>query len=315
MDIIVISHRRGRTWKFALNPRHVLVWLPVALVMSALVAGSFKVGQMFGSARGGQTLRVETSAPVALVAHWAGQVQQQREELNAARTDAEHNATAMARRIAQLQAHVMRLDAVGSRLTEMAGLDAGEFSFNQDPAIGGPESGAADGGSAQVFASLNNFERQLADRERQLRVLEDLLLASRLQQEVKPSGWPIASGFISSLFGLRTDPFSGKLARHMGMDFAGREGSDVLSVAAGIVSEAGPRHGYGNLVEINHGNGYTTRYGHNKSVLVNVGDKVSKGERIALMGSTGRSTGPHVHFEVLYNGQLVNPAQYIRASR
>ncbi|MFP5304952.1 MAG: M23 family metallopeptidase [Gammaproteobacteria bacterium] len=240
----------------------------------------------------------------------------QREALEDARAGAEQKSAALARRIAQLQAHVLRLDAAGQRLTEVAGLDSGEFNFGQPPALGGPEAAVdADTGLDTLLASLGEFERQLSDRERQFRVLEDLLLASRLQKEVRPSGWPIESGWISSLFGVRTDPFTGRLTRHMGIDFAGRAGSDVLSVAAGIVTEAGSRDGYGNLVEINHGNGYTTRYGHNSQILVKPGDKVAKGQRIAKMGSTGRSTGPHVHFEVLFNGMTVNPEQYIRAAR
>jgi murein DD-endopeptidase MepM/ murein hydrolase activator NlpD len=148
-----------------------------------------------------------------------------------------------------------------------------------------------------------------------MRVLEDLLLVSRLQRQVKPSGWPVERGWISSAFGMRTDPFTGRRAMHTGTDFAGRAGADVLSVAAGIVTEAGPRFGYGMVVEINHGNGYVTRYGHNARVLVKPGDKVNKGQRIALIGSTGRSTGPHVHFEVLFNDKVVNPTEYIEASR
>ncbi|HEY1075637.1 MAG TPA: M23 family metallopeptidase, partial [Fontimonas sp.] len=229
---------------------------------------------------------------------------------------AEQNTAALARRIAQLQAHVLRLDAAGQRLTQMAGLDSGEFNFDQAPALGGPETAAdADLGLDSVMDSLVAFESQLSDRERQFRVLEDLLLASRLQKEVRPSGWPIDGGWISSLFGARTDPFTGRRTSHQGIDFAGRVGAAVVSVAAGIVTEAGARDGYGNLVEINHGNGYTTRYGHNSEIVVKPGDKVAKGQRIAKIGSTGRSTGPHVHFEVLFNGAVVNPEQYIRAAR
>jgi murein DD-endopeptidase MepM/ murein hydrolase activator NlpD len=181
--------------------------------------------------------------------------------------------------------------------------------------MGGPEPAVSqEPVLSNVLASLDGFEKQLSDRERQLRVLEDLLLASKLQKEVRPSGWPVDSGWISSGYGWRTDPFTGLYAQHMGIDFAAQDGSDVLSVATGIVTDAGERSGYGQLVEINHGNGYVTRYGHNEEILVKVGDKVNKGQRIALMGSTGRSTGPHVHFEVLYNGSVVNPEQYIQAA-
>ena len=102
---------------------------------------------------------------------------------------------------------------------------------------------------------------------------------------------------------------------HKGMDFAGQMDSDVVATAAGVVTWAGKRYGYGNLIEINHGNGYSTRYGHCHKVLVKVGDTVKPGQKIALMGSTGRSTGPHVHYEVLKNGRQINPANFVRASR
>jgi murein DD-endopeptidase MepM/ murein hydrolase activator NlpD len=126
-----------------------------------------------------------------------------------------------------------------------------------------------------------------------------------------PSGSPVKNGWVSSGYGKRTDPFTGKKEFHKGVDFAGKAGSEVLSVGDGIVSWVGERTGYGNLVEITHGNGYVTRYGHNKKLLVAVGDTVKKGQQIAVLGSTGRSTGPHVHLEVVHNDQQVNPSKYI----
>lgn len=254
--------------------------------------------------------------PSSLVASWAEEVAAQRADLAKTRSMAEENSHALARRIAQLQAHVLRLDAAGQRLTQVAGLDHGEFNFAAPPPVGGPESAAAgsEPGFGGVLASLDRFEQQLSDRERQMRVLEDLLLASRLQKQVKPSGWPVESGWVSSVYGWRTDPFTGLYTLHSGIDFAAREGSDVQAVAAGIVTDVGERSGYGELVEINHGNGYVTRYGHNEAILVRMGDKVNKGQRISLIGTSGRSTGPHVHFEVLLNGAVVDPQRYIDAS-
>jgi murein DD-endopeptidase MepM/ murein hydrolase activator NlpD len=309
MDVILISHRRGRTWRLTLAPRNVLGWLPVALVGGLLLGSSALLGYWAKALDG--------RPPMDLVGMWAGELQQQRQQLAMTRELAESNNSAVARRLALVQAHVMRLDAAGTRLTDIAGLDKGEFNFNQPPAVGGPES-EVQGQSLsvdQVLASLDALERQLSDRERQMRVLEDLLLASRLQKEVRPSGWPAERGWISSLFGMRTDPFTGRRTFHAGIDFAGREGSNVVAVAAGIVSDVADRFGYGLLVEVNHGNGYVTRYAHNATSLVKLGDRVRKGQPIALMGSTGRSTGPHVHFEVLLNGRVVNPHQYIQAAR
>jgi murein DD-endopeptidase MepM/ murein hydrolase activator NlpD len=308
MDIIVVSDKRDRTWRVRVDLRHVLGWLPLA------VAGVLVLSLCFSA---GYWLRDEGKSvlPSSLVSTWAKEVGEQRRALVQARGEAEQNAAALARRIAQLQAHMLRLDAAGQRLTEIAGLEQGEFNFSEPPAVGGPEVAGTGTTLDPVLVSLNAFERQLSDRERQFRVLEDLLLAGRLQKEVRPSGWPIESGWISSLFGTRTDPFTGRLTRHTGVDFAGRAGADVLAVASGIVTEAGSRDGYGNLVEINHGNGYATRYAHNAELLVKVGDRINRSQQIARIGSSGRSTGPHVHFEVLFNGALVDPAQYIQATR
>jgi murein DD-endopeptidase MepM/ murein hydrolase activator NlpD len=132
-----------------------------------------------------------------------------------------------------------------------------------------------------------------------------------LHERIMPSGRPVRNGWVSSGYGMRTDPFTGKKEFHEGIDFAGKEGSRVLAVADGIVSWAGWRKGYGKMVEITHGNGYATRYAHNEKLLVSVGETVKKGQTIALMGSTGRSTGPHVHFEVVHNDREVNPAKYV----
>jgi len=285
-------------------------WLPPVVLGVLAFSATLGLGYWVKS--------IDGRLPVDIVSMWAGELQQQRQQLVATRELVENNTGALARRLAQLHAHVMRLDAAGARLTEIAGLNKGEFDFSQPPPVGGPEVDtpasqpvAAD----EILSSLASFEKQLADRERQMRVLEDLLLASRLQKEVRPSGWPVENGWISSLFGTRMDPFTGLRAFHAGVDFAARQGANVQSVAAGIVSDVGERFGYGLLVEINHGNGYVTRYGHNNTALVAVGDRVRKSQAVALVGDSGRSTGPHVHFEVLLNGRTVNPHQYIQAAR
>jgi murein DD-endopeptidase MepM/ murein hydrolase activator NlpD len=158
---------------------------------------------------------------------------------------------------------------------------------------------------------LERVSHQLDDREAQLDVLESLLMTRDLQAQVYPDGMPVDAGWISSYFGQRADPFNGHQSVHEGIDFAGREGASVNAIAAGVVSFSDVRHGYGNCVEINHGNGYVTRYAHNRANLVAVGDKVEKGQTIALMGTTGRATGPNLHFEVLHYGKVVNPLKYI----
>ena len=244
----------------------------------------------------------------------------QRLEIDEVTKNAEENMNALALRLGKLQAHVIRLDALGSRLTTMAKLDNGEFDFSQSPAQGGPVPVSANELSAEMqvpdfMNSLKNLSLQLDDRNQQLSVLETMMMNRNLQAEVMPAGRPITKGWLSSYFGIRTDPFNGRRVHHSGVDFAGKMGSDVVSVAAGVVTYSGKRSGYGRLVEVNHGNGYSTRYGHGSELLVNVGDTIKKGQTVAKMGTSGRSTGPHVHFEVLLNGRAVNPKKYIHASR
>ena len=192
--------------------------------------------------------------------------------------------------------------------------DVGEFDFSSMPSLGGPEEPLAVADTHQMstlLTALDQLGAQLDDRQQQLNVLEDFLLNRKLRDEVHPEGRPVTSGYISSMFGNRTDPFTGRAAFHKGVDFAGREGAGVVAVASGVVIWSGDRYGYGQMVEINHGNGYVTRYAHNSENLVAVGDTVKRGETIAVMGSTGRATGPNLHFEVLHNGRVVNPLSYV----
>ena len=199
----------------------------------------------------------------------------------------------------------------------MADLEEGEFDFSQPPAMGGPLAGefSVDYSSTNLSADLGLFQSRLQDREQQLDILESLLSNRALEEQSWLSGRPVEKGWISSNYGRRTDPFTGKPAFHHGIDFAGKEGSNVVAVAAGIVTQTGTKSGYGELVEISHGDGFVTRYSHNKETLVKPGDVVRKGQAIALMGSTGRSTGAHVHFEVYKHGRSVDPSSYVRRTR
>jgi len=241
----------------------------------------------------------------------------QQEVVRRTSVEAREEIDALAVRMGELNANVIRLNALGRRLTGMANLDDGEFNFDSRPAVGGgPEDPVTGPETHQSAASLgsgiDSLDRLLYEQEQQLTVLEDLMLNRKLQDRVRPKGRPIAKGWISSYFGKRTDPFTGKVANHRGVDFAGRAGTEVVAVAAGVVSWSGDRFGYGQMVEINHGNGYVTRYAHNSQNLVAVGDNVRKGQVIALMGSTGRATGPNLHFEVWHRGHPVNPLKYIQ---
>jgi murein DD-endopeptidase MepM/ murein hydrolase activator NlpD len=242
----------------------------------------------------------------------------QKEHLEKTRQEAEAQLSALTMKIAEMQARLVRLDALGERLTTVAKLEEGEFDFSQPPAVGGPETAAVNQAQStpELIRIIDQLSNQIENREQQLETLDALLAKRKIQDDVFIAGRPVQKGWMASRFGRRTDPFTGNVAFHAGVDFAAREGTDVISVAAGVVTVAGRHPEYGNMVEINHGNGYATRYAHNKSNLVKVGDVVKKGQIIALVGSTGRSTGPHVHFEVYKHGRPVDPATYIhRASR
>jgi murein DD-endopeptidase MepM/ murein hydrolase activator NlpD len=281
-----------------------------ALVAVLATAGA--IGYSIADARAGlvntdevDALRVEISS--------------QREQLALLNTSADEHIDALALRMGQLNANVIRLNALGGRLTGMAKLDDGEFDFSNSPALGGPADAdlaieAGEGQLPELLASMGSLEETLDAQEQQLAALEALMLNRKLNERVSPSGRPVKKGWMSSYFGRRTDPVNGKSAYHRGIDFAGKYGNEVIAVGDGVVSWSGDRYGFGNLVEVKHGNGYLTRYAHNQENLVAVGDKVSQGETIALMGSTGRSTGPHVHFEVWRNGAAVDPAKYIRSN-
>jgi murein DD-endopeptidase MepM/ murein hydrolase activator NlpD len=195
----------------------------------------------------------------------------------------------------------------------MANINSREFDFDHDPPQGGSESDGVGRGAQipDVTVMIDDLSRRIDSRSAQFASLENVILGRQLSAQIKPSGRPVREGYISSYFGERMDPFNGEQAMHKGVDFATDAGADVLAVASGIVTWAGPREGYGNLIEINHGNGYTTRYAHNAQTVVAVGDTVQRGQAIAVVGSTGRSTGPHVHFEVLRDGQQIDPMAYV----
>ena len=217
--------------------------------------------------------------------------------------------------MAEMEARLLRLDAMGQRLTDLAGLDDGEFDFRGLPGQGGPlDAESLDSGAypANLDGEMDDLRSRLVDREHQLELLAALLANQRLEIETYLSGRPTSKGWLSSRFGWRKDPFHGRKSWHQGVDFASKLHSDVIAVASGVVVWSGQRDGYGKMIEINHGGGYATLYAHNRKNLVKVGDIVKKGQAIALMGSSGRSTGPHVHFEVHKHGKPVDPTRYVR---
>ena len=307
MNVIFVGRKTGRVKQ--LDLRHPLVVATALLLVLGIVGGAFSIGINLGA-------RHNIPNPIDQLGGWSADLLRQKARIEDVRRVLQEKVNALAMRVGQMNANVIRLDALGKRLTRMANLEDGEFDFGHPPALGGAET--ADGQPAQIpnlTAMVDDLQGQLASREQQLGVLENLILTRELNKQVYPEGRPVQQGWISSYFGQRADPFTGYTAVHKGLDFAGPEGTKVSSVAAGLVTFAGDRPGFGEMVEINHGNGLSTRYCHNEKLLVKQGDMVRKGQEVSLMGSTGHSTGPHLHFEVLKNGTQVDPLRFIGEDR
>jgi murein DD-endopeptidase MepM/ murein hydrolase activator NlpD len=306
MNVIFVGRKTGRVKQ--LDLRHPLVVAAALALVFGIVGGAFSIGVGLG-------VRQHAVNSIDQLGGWSADLLHQKAQIEDVRRALQEKVNALAMRVGQMNANVIRLDALGKRLTRMAKLDDGEFDFGNPPAMGGE---TADGQPAQIpnlTAMVDDLQTQLSSREQQLSVLENLILNRDLNKQVYPEGRPVQEGWISSYFGRRADPFTGFSAVHKGVDFAGPEGTKVSSVAAGLVTYAGERTGFGLMVEINHGNGLATRYCHNERLLVKQGDMVRKGQEVSLMGSTGHSTGPHLHFEVLKNGSQVDPLRFIGEDR
>ena len=310
MEIIIISKQQSKARKISIGSYwfFAIIFLAVSVLMAAFYAGSY------------YSIEYSTHS-IALKYQQVKEEQQeetkqQRMLVEKAKQEAQENLDALAARLSKLQGHIMRLDALGARLAAMANIDEIDFDSTEPLGMGGPEPDGLDKsiGVTDFLQELQQLGNQIEDRSDKLAAMESMLMDNDLQGKTLPTGLPVKGGWISSLFGWRNDPLSGKREFHEGIDFASRPKALVTSIAAGIVTWSGRRSGYGNMVEINHGNGYVTRYAHNKQNLVVVGDKIEKGQPIAVIGSTGRSTGTHVHLEVLHNGEHVDPKKYISAA-
>jgi len=306
MNVILVPKSVGKGRHISLSQRQTLIVAFVMMLALPVLIGTvtFQIDSMLSGGRAGDS---------EFRARQAKELAAQGREIEDARRNAEVHLDALAQRMGHMQAQLMRLNALGQRLTSMAGLDKREFDFSEDPPMGGPETDVSPSSLSipDFMKSLDQLSDQLEKKGQRLSALESVMMDRQLQAAVSPVGWPADGGWISSGFGYRTDPFTGHQEFHEGIDIADRMGSPIYAMGAGVVTYAGPNGGYGLMVEINHGNGLSTRYGHASKVLVKVGDRVRKGQEIALIGSTGRSTGPHVHFEVLQAGHQVDPSPYL----
>ncbi|ALS99650.1 M23 family metallopeptidase [Lacimicrobium alkaliphilum] len=298
MSLTLVIRTNKTRFRFSLSRRQMLAALVVTLALTFIAA--------------------RTTDPLSdgaeRVVYTQTGLQQQKQEVEQLKQTTEQQLTGMLVKMGEMQGQLLRLNALGEKLVAESSLNAQEFNFSDLPATGGPTHEVADldlASADNLIRRMDEMLAQLDNKTKQLQVLESVLRHHHIEEQSAIAGRPIQSGWLSSYYGVRKDPFSGMPAMHKGVDFAGSEGDAVVVTGAGLVTWAGERYGYGNLVEVEHGNGLVTRYAHNKEIEVQVGDVVTKGQVIAVMGSTGRSTGPHVHYEVIKKGKQIDPLPFV----
>jgi murein DD-endopeptidase MepM/ murein hydrolase activator NlpD len=308
VHIILVSSGLAKSRSVTLTTWHVVA----ATVLTALLVCGLTLGLFWMTARHATGFKIPLLESLLLSAQVSAQEEQKRKTEQFLR----ENLNAMAIKLGQMQAQLMRLDALGERLGALAGLKPGEFRFSETPGRGGPFSSVPpkDLSMAEFDRQLEQTSRQMENRTDSLGILESQLFDAQVKKKLMPTIPPVDGSWSASSFGWRIDPFNGMLALHEGVDFVVDEGTAVFAAAGGVVRFAGANGPYGNMVEIDHGNDFITRYAHCSRVLVALGEVVQRGSKIAESGSTGRATGPHVHFEVRYRGVAQNPVRFLQAS-
>jgi len=300
VQIIVVDRRLSRARTLTLSPRMFVVaasGLAVAVLLS--VVGLYAV-----------TFRIAANLEIPYIRDLASSLM--RDEIERNEQFMRDNVSAMARRLGEMQAQLMRLDALGERVAKLAGIRPEEFNFRDLPGRGGAESrDARPLTMSELSDQVERVARGVESRADYLDVVESELLSAQVRTALLPQNTPITEGFIGSGFGSRLDPFSGQISMHAGLDFAAPVGTPILAAAGGVVSAAESNAAFGNMVTIDHGNGLQTVYAHASKLDVRDGEIVRKGQQIARVGSTGRSTGSHLHFEVHVNGVPQNPARFL----
>lgn len=304
MHIILVSDRLAKTRSVTLTTTHLLLGasgLVLSVVLLALALSWVTV-------RHASEIKLPVLQTIVLSA--------QQQETDKTRDFLRQNLNAMAVKLGQMQAQLTRLDALGERLSSLAGFKPQEFRFSEAPGRGGAVSSMAqkDISLSEFSQKLDQLSKEMETRTDYMGILESQLFDARIKKKLIPTIPPVDGGWNASSFGWRIDPFTGMQAMHEGIDFLAEPGTPVFAAAGGVVTFAEMHHQYGNMVEIDHGNEFTTRYAHNSKLVVKRGDLVQRGRKIAEVGSTGRSTGPHLHFEVRYKGVAQNPNRFLQAS-
>jgi murein DD-endopeptidase MepM/ murein hydrolase activator NlpD len=302
LQIIIVDRRMSRARTLTLSrPRLAAVALAFTAVVAAVVAALYLL-----------TLRMAADVPaVQGIVSYALREQNERYEQYL-----QTNVSSMAKMLGDMQARLLRLDALGERVSKLAGIRPEEFNFRELPGRGGPLPPDARALTLhELQDQVSRVGNGVEQRSDYMGVLESELVASQARDALLPKGTPVSEGFVGSGYGMRNDPFTGQLAMHAGVDFAGPVGTPIFAAAGGVVVTAELEPSFGNTVEIDHGKGLSTVYAHTSRILVKPGDLVRKGQQIALVGTTGRSTGPHLHFEVHVNGEAQNPSRYLASLR
>jgi murein DD-endopeptidase MepM/ murein hydrolase activator NlpD len=304
MHIILVSSRLAGAKSLTLTNRHLIA----AMMLTGVLVFSLTLGLFWITVRHASEFKFPFLDSLVRSAQEA----QRRKTEEFLR----ENLNAMAVKLGEMQAQLMRLDALGERLSALAGLKPGEFRFNEAPGRGGAVSSvpAKDLSMAEFNRQLDQLSRQMENRTDSLGILESQLFDAKVKKKLMPTIPPVDAAYLASSFGWRIDPFNGMLAMHEGLDFPVDVSSPIFAAAGGVVIYAGPHPQYGYLVEIDHGNDFTTRYAHCSRLLVKEGEVVQRGNKIAESGSTGRATGPHLHFEVRYRGVAQNPIRFLQAA-
>jgi murein DD-endopeptidase MepM/ murein hydrolase activator NlpD len=299
MQIIVIDPRHGIPKNFNVSRGMIIGAALCTFVVSALIALALY----------GLTLKYAASIPVPFLREAfmnAAIVEQKRQEQYV-----RENINLMAVQLGEVKAQMLKLEALGERVSGLAGLKK-EFNFKETPGRGGLEINPQDMSLPQLLTALESMNKVLSQRSDAFNVLENELLDKTLKARQIPTAQPV-EGVNGSGYGPRIDPITGRSAFHQGIDFSAPTGTTINAAAGGVVITSEWHPGFGNLVEIDHGNDLVTRYAHASKVLVKAGDLVKRGQKIAEVGSTGRSTGAHLHFEVLVNGEAQNPMKFLAA--
>jgi len=291
LNIIFVSNNMAKARTLSLRQA-------VLLVIALLLASSMLTAALILPQADGAHQGVNNLLPVRMI--------------QAVRSNSQEHIDALALQLGQLQARVMRLDALSERLGELAGIKDKDIKAGQVPGQGGPMVQERSLSAEELGRQIDALTSQLEERNDRLGVLEAMLLQQSLKKNTIPSASPVNVGYNSSSFGWRVDPFTGHMAMHEGLDFMTEVGTPIHAAADGIVTQSESTPDYGNIVKIDHGSGLETRYAHASRLLVKVGDRVKKGQLIAEVGNTGRSTGAHLHFEVRLNGLALDPRKYLQ---